>query len=271
MPNARAVPARAREVAVGVRTVAAGLRAWARAPRLLGLGVLPGLLVGAVLGIGLGVLAVNVGAVGRGLAGALGLDDGWLGDVAAVTASVAVLAASSLVAVALFATLTLTVGQPFFEAVSRRVDARLDAEPEGEPWWPALLRGIGEGIVTLAISIGVSLLLLGIGLLPVVGSVTAFTIGVLVGGRLLAIELTAYPMARRGIVARRDRVRALRPYRLRLVAFGAAVFLIFLLPLGAVLAMPAAVAGATLLVRDLPLAPPTPSDGAHGTGPDTPA
>ncbi|WP_062529322.1 EI24 domain-containing protein [Demequina rhizosphaerae] len=269
MPPARAVPALAREVAVGVRTAVSGLRAWAREPRLLGLGVLPGLLVAVLFGVVLGVLAVNLGAVGRAIAGALGADDGWVASVAAVTASVAVLAASSLFAVALFATLTLAIGQPFFEAISRRLDADLGAAPDDEPWWPALLRGLGEGVVTLAISIGVSLLLLGIGLLPVVGSVTAFSLGALVGGRLLAIELTAYPMARRGIVARRDRVRALRPYRLRVIAFGATVFLVFLLPLGAVLAMPAAVAGATLLVRALPALPAAPDSG-HGAGPDTP-
>ncbi|WP_062316577.1 EI24 domain-containing protein [Demequina maris] len=266
MPRASAVSSRAREVALGVRAVVDGLRAWGRAPRLLALGMVPGLLVATAFGVALGVLAVNVGAIGRAIAGALGADDGWIASVAAVTASIAVLAASSLVAVALFATLTLTIGQPFFEAISRRVDAELAGAPADEPWWPALVRGIGEGLVTLAISIGVSLLLLGIGLLPVVGSATAFALGALVGGRLLAIELVAYPMARRGIVARRDRVRALRPHRLRVIAFGATAFLIFLLPLGAVLAMPAVVAGATLLVRGLP----APPDTANGSGPDTP-
>ncbi|WP_062520397.1 EI24 domain-containing protein [Demequina silvatica] len=251
MPAARAVSRPAAEVIEGIRTAIDGLRGWARAPRLMLLGVIPGAIVAVLFGAALTVLVVNLGAIGEAVAEALGARDGWLASLVSVTASVAVLAASSLVAVALFATLTLAIGGPFFEAMSRRVDGDLEAAPE-EPWWPALRRGLAEALVTVAISLGVSLVLLLVGLLPVVGSATAFTVGALVGGRLLAIELTAYPMARRGVVARRDRVRALKPYRLRVIAFGALIFLLFLLPLGAVLAMPAAVVGATLLVRRLP-------------------
>ncbi|WP_062292537.1 EI24 domain-containing protein [Demequina phytophila] len=251
MPAARAVPRPAAEVIAGVRTAADGFRGWARAPRLMLLGMVPGAIVAAVFGVALTVLVLHLGAIGEAIADGLGAREGWLATLVSVTASVAVLAASSLVAVALFATLTLAIGGLFFEAMSRRVDADLAAAPE-EAWWPALRRGLAEGLVTLAISLGVSLVLLVVGLLPLVGSATAFTVGALVGGRLLAIELTAYPLARRGVVARRDRVRALRPYRLRVIGFGASVFLLFLLPLGAVLAMPAAVVGATLLVRGLP-------------------
>ncbi|WP_062464658.1 EI24 domain-containing protein [Demequina soli] len=254
MPPTRAATRLVPEAAAGVRTAVDGLRGWARAPRLMALGLVPGAIVAAVLGVGLGVLAVYLGRVGRDIAAGLGAGDGTWAALVAVTASIAVLAASSLVAVALFATLTLAVGQPFFEAISRRVDASLgglDAPAAEEPWARGLARGLGEGVVTLAISVGVSLLLLLVGLVPVVGSGAAFAVGALVGGRLLAIELTAYPMARRGIVSRRDRVAALRPYRARTVAFGAAVFLVFLLPLGALLAMPAAVVGATLLARQV--------------------
>ena len=78
-----------------------------------------------------------------------------------------------------------------------------------------------------------------------------FVLGALVGGRLLAIELTAYPLARRGIVSRSERIAALRPLRTRTVVFGACVFLTFLLPLGAVVAMPAAMVGATMLARQV--------------------
>ncbi|WP_062517218.1 EI24 domain-containing protein [Demequina gelatinilytica] len=245
-------PHAAAEVAAGVRTAVQGLRGWAREPRLLALGALPGVIVAAGLGIALGVLALNLSTIGSGLADAFGFEDGWAHGLVAATAAAAVMGAAALVSVALFTALTLAIGQPFFEAISRRVDATLGYEGEEveEAWTAAVARGLREGAVTVGISLGLSIGLLVVGLVPLVGSVAAFACGALLGGRLLAIELTAYPMARRGIVARRDRIAALRPHRPRVIAFGTTVFLVFLLPLGALLAMPTAVVGATLLVRD---------------------
>ncbi|MDN4486649.1 EI24 domain-containing protein [Demequina sp. SYSU T00039] len=240
-----------REPVEGVRAALRGLRTWATDPRAMLLGAVPGFVSLVVLAL---VVAVVVSRadwlgdrVGHGIGG-----DGWWGDLLAIAAAIAVVVAGGLVAVLLFATLTLTIGQPFFEAISRRVDERLgglvEAVPD-EPWTRAAIRGVGEGLITVAISIAVSLALFAVGLIPIAGSATAFALGALIGGRLLALELTSYPLARRGVVSRRERISALRPYRARTVAFGAAVFLLFLIPLGAVLAMPATIAGATILVR----------------------
>lgn len=234
-----------------------GLRAWVTDPRAMLLGLIPGVAASAVLVVAVVALVSHAGGIGDGIGHGLG-GDGWWGDVLAIAAAVAIAAAGGVVAILLFATLTLTIGQPFFEAISRRIDAReggIDAVETDEHWTRGLLRGLGEGLVTLAISLGVSVALFGVGLIPVAGSATAFVLGAVLGGRLLAIELTAYPFARRGIVSRRDRVRALRPFRIRTIAFGAAVFLIFLVPLGAVLAVPGAIAGATLLVRGVSAQP----------------
>lgn len=242
------------ETRAGITLAFSGAKARVRTPRLLAIGAVPSLITAVIVGVLLGVLLINVGEIGRAIASGVGVDGGALADVVAATAAIAVLAASTLVSVALFATVTLAIGQPFFEAISRRVDDSLGGlehpAPE-EPWHRALVRGAGESVVTVAISIGVSLGLLAVGLVPVVGSPTAFVLGALVGGRLLAIELTAYPLARRGIVSRRDRIAALRPLRTRTVVFGACVFLTFLLPLGAVVAMPAAMVGATMLARQV--------------------
>lgn len=242
------------ETRAGIGLAVAGARAWVRTPRLLAIGAVPSIMTAAIIGVVLGVLVVNIGEIGRAIASGVGADDGALAAVVAATAAVAILAASTLVSVALFATVTLAIGQPFFEAISRRVDDALGglAHPvPDEPWRRALVRGLGESAVTVAISIGVSLALLVVGLVPVVGSPLAFCLGAIVGGRLLAIELTAYPLARRGIVSRRARIAALRPFRLRTVVFGACVFLAFLVPLGAVVAMPAAMVGATMLARQV--------------------
>jgi CysZ protein len=71
-----------------------------------------------------------------------------------------------------------------------------------------------------------------------------------VGGWFLAIELVGVPFARRGLCLTQRRA-LLRANRSLTLGFGMAVFVCFLIPLGAVLVMPAAVAGGTLLARQV--------------------
>jgi CysZ protein len=75
-------------------------------------------------------------------------------------------------------------------------------------------------------------------------------LGAMVGGWVLALELTGVPFERRGLRFRHRRAM-LRQRRAMALGFGMATFVSFLVPLGAVFAMPAAVAGATLLSRRL--------------------
>jgi CysZ protein len=75
-------------------------------------------------------------------------------------------------------------------------------------------------------------------------------LGANVAGWFLALELTGTPFYRRGLRMRDRRVR-LRTRRTLALGFGVAVFVCFLIPLGAVLIMPAAVAGGTLLAREV--------------------
>ena len=72
--------------------------------------------------------------------------------------------------------------------------------------------------------------------------------GLLLLGWILALELTSVPFERRGLRFA-DRKRALRQHRPMARGFGAATFLCTVIPLFTVIAMPAAVAGATLLSR----------------------
>ena len=79
---------------------------------------------------------------------------------------------------------------------------------------------------------------------------------------LLADELTSRALTARGMVPAARR-RLMRKHRARVVGFGVATQLCFIVPLGAVATMPSAVAGATLLARSLldapaPRHPPTP-------------
>jgi CysZ protein len=100
--------------------------------------------------------------------------------------------------------------------------------------------------VGLSLLIGIPLFFGGF--IPVVGQFVVPVIGAAVGGWFLALELVGAPFYRRGLRLP-DRRRLLRANRPTALGFGVAVFLCFLIPLGAVLVMPAAVAGATLLTR----------------------
>ena len=75
-------------------------------------------------------------------------------------------------------------------------------------------------------------------------------LGVFLSGRLLARELMARPMEARGLTRRAPRP-APRTQRPRVLGFGVAVHLCFFVPGGAILVMPAAVAGRRCCDADL--------------------
>jgi len=107
------------------------------------------------------------------------------------------------------------------------------------------LRDSGRLILTTLL---IAIPLFVVGLIPIVGQVVAPVLGALVGGWFLALELTGVAFYRRGM-GLKDRRRMLRTQRTTAIGFGVAIFLCFLIPLGGVLIMPAAVAGGTLLAR----------------------
>ena len=110
--------------------------------------------------------------------------------------------------------------------------------------------GIGDTAVLVLLSIGASIVVALVGVIPVIGTVGAAVLGFLATARALSWELTLAPFGTRGLVGRDARL-ALRRRRSRSFGFGAAVQACFLIPFGAVIAMPAAAAGAILLVRDV--------------------
>ncbi|MFW7415122.1 EI24 domain-containing protein [Demequina sp. SO4-18] len=241
-----------REAASGAATAWRGLRTWSTSPGLMAWGLLPGAITAALFGGAAIVIATQLAGWSRSLA-SLVVDDGsWAHGAVQVIAALAVVAGSVLVAVYAFTAVTLTIGQPFFERIGRAVDARqgfVGAEPD-EHWARSLLRGVGEAVRLALLTLPLAAGLFLIGLVPVVGGIAAFVLGASIGGWFLALELTAYPLARRGHVSLVARRAVLRRNRAKVVGFGAAVFVLFLIPLGAALFMPAAVAGAALLVND---------------------
>jgi CysZ protein len=236
----------------GIATFFRGFRMWVTSPRLMLLGAVPALIVGTVVLAAFILVAMNVDALAEwSTPFADGWDEPWR-SVTRVAAGLAILLVLVLLSVTAFTALTLAVGDPFYERIWLAVEARLGGyEPAEElGFWASLRRGAIAGLRLLLPSVALGLCLFAVGLVPVVGGIAALVLGALLGGRLLATELLARPFDGRGIDGRgQSRIR--RRASARVGGFGTSAYLLFLLPLGAVFAMPAAVAGSAVLAREL--------------------
>lgn len=239
-----------RQFFTGAGLLGRGLGIVLRKPRLLGLGLLPALISGLLYGTALFFLIDYLPELSSTVTW---FADGWSESVREVTrvlAGLALIGASGLLGVLTFTAVTLLIGDPFYERISELVEDEFGGVP-GEVevgFWPSLRRSLVDSLrlISLTILIGIPLFLLGF--VPVVGQTVIPVLGGAIGGWLLAVELTGVPFQRRGqrLRHRRAVLGANRPLAL---GFGVAVFCCFLIPLGAILLMPAAIAGATLLAR----------------------
>jgi CysZ protein len=164
-----------------------------------------------------------------------------------VTVAIALFLGGLALAVVTFAAITLTIGEPFYEKLSAKVDGVEEAD--GQPWWRTLPRSVKDSLVTLMFVLMFTVPLFFLGFVPVLGQTVVPVLGAAVSGFFLTVELSTLGMERRGLL-RKDRFRLLRGNLPVTLGFGVAVFLLFMVPLVAVVAMPAAVAGAALMVRE---------------------
>ncbi|BCJ32566.1 membrane protein [Actinocatenispora thailandica] len=239
-----------REFLAGAGLLGRGIVLLFRSPRLLLLGALPALLAFAVLATGYTFLLVFLGDEADLLTPfADGWSPGWR-TTAHVAAGIALAGAGLVVAALLFTTLALTIGDPCYEAISRHTERQCGGLPDEVEvaWWRSLGRSARDALRMLVASAVTGVVLFAAGFLPAVGQTVVPVLGALIGGWYLALELTGVAYERRGLrLAQRRRV--LRRYRPRALGFGVAVFVLFLVPFGALIGTPAAVAGATLLAR----------------------
>jgi CysZ protein len=239
-----------REFLTGAGLLGRGLGLVLRNPRLLGLGLLPALLSGLVYAAALVTLIVFVDDLA---ATVTWFADDWSSpwrDLVRIVAGGALLGLGGLLGVLTFTAVTLLIGDPFYEKLSGEIESRFGGVPDEVevPLLQSLGRSLRDSLRLIGLSILLAIPLFLAGFLPVVGQTVVPVIGGAVGGWLLAVELTGAPFQRRG-KRLRDRRLALRGRRPLALGFGVAVFVCFLIPLGAVLLMPAAVAGAALLSR----------------------
>ncbi|MDQ1136390.1 CysZ protein [Microbacterium sp. SORGH_AS 1204] len=227
----------------GAGMLAHGLGQWRRTPGAMALGLIPGAVVGLVFGAAL---------VAWGLA-LPGLVDDWTpfaedwsptwAGVLRTAIGIASFGAAALVAIVSFTAVTLAIGEPVYDRIWRATErSAIGTVPDADyGFWRAAgdsARLVLRGVLAAAVAWAV-------GLVPLVGGALGFVTGVSLTGWLLADELTSRALSARGL-DRRARRALLRANRARALGFGVATQLCFLVPLGAVAVMPAAVAGSTL-------------------------
>lgn len=243
-----------REFFAGASFLGRGLRMWITSPRLMLLGALPALIVGMVYLAGIVVLLVNIETITVAISPfASAWEEPWRTGMR-VVAGAAVAAAGILLLAYTFVAVTLLVGDPFYERIWRAVETNLgDAPVEVQR---GLLRSLADALRLVALAVLVTLLLLVCGLIPGLGQLIALVLGALFGGWILALELTGFAFDARGFTLTQRR-RMLRAHRSRSLGFGVLTYLLFLIPGAAVIVMPAAVAGAALLSRNVLAEPAT--------------
>jgi CysZ protein len=240
------------DLVLGLRLYARGAAILLRSPRLLRLGALP-----AVVTVVLYVAAVVV--LGRFLPdlGALltPFARTWSAgarETAEAVAEIAVVAAAALVGVLTFVAVTLAIGGPFYERLSELVDDGVGPVPDGprRSASSSLWRGARDGLLLVVLSAVAGVLLFVAGFVPVLGQTVVPVVAALTGGRLLVLEFTAPALERRGIGFRARR-RLVRSRRVLGWAVGVPTYLLCLIPLVAVVAVPVGAAASTLLAREL--------------------
>ncbi|MFE9562297.1 EI24 domain-containing protein [Streptomyces sp. NPDC006487] len=241
-----------RDLAGGFGYLLAGQRWVLRHGRWLGFGLLPGLVslvlyAGALIGLGYGADDLTAWATPF----ADDWSSPWLGFFRGFLTAL-VFCLGLFLAVITFTAVTLLVGQPFYESLSEQVDRTEGGEvPESgltlaqELWISARdsLRILGRVLLF-------GILLFGLGFVPVIGQTVVPVLGFCVSGFFLAQELTSVALMRRRVQLT-EQLALLRGRRMLALGFGVPLVVSFLVPLVAVFLMPGAVAGATLMARDL--------------------
>lgn len=236
------------EFFTGVRMLLRGFGTWKRRPGLMALGLVPALIAGLLLAAALVPLALSLGVISDAVTP---FADGWLEPWRSAlrgAVGLVVFVAALALASAVFSALALAIGDPFYQRIWRAVEADLGDPPstDGGGFWSA----VGEGIRLVLLGVLVAVVVLLIGLVPLVGGALGAVIGVTLSGRLLARELTGRAFDARELT-QLERAALFSGSRARVLGFGVATQLCFLVPGGAVAVMPAAVAGSTILARSM--------------------
>ncbi len=241
-------PEAMREFWQGARTLIDGFGWWRRRPGAMIAGLIPAAIVGAVLTGALVALAFALPGLLEWLTPfAAGWEPVWR-DLLRWLIGIALLGGAVVVGIATFTALTLVVGEPFYDRIWRSVEQELGGRVPDAPY--GLASSIGDALGLLGRGLLAALGAGAVALVPLVGGPAAAVVGALLNGRVIADELSSRGLTARGLDAR-QRSALIRSQPARVLGFGVAVHVCFLVPFAAIVVMPAAVAGAALLARHL--------------------
>ncbi|MFI8874650.1 EI24 domain-containing protein [Streptomyces sp. NPDC055243] len=252
-----------RDLGRGFGYLMKGQRWVAQHGKQFGVGLLPGLITLLLYAAALVALALwGADFVGWATPFADDWSSPWIGLFRGFLTAL-LFALALLLSVITFTAFTLLVGQPFYESLSEKVDISVDgyAPESGLPLWRELWISARDSLRIVLRAAVWGILLFALGFIPVVGQTVVPVVGLCVTGFFLVEELTAVALQRRGVEAR-ERLALLRARRQLAWGFGTPLAVAFLVPFVAVFLMPGAVAGATLMARELM--------GEDGGGPDDP-
>ncbi|MCF3125393.1 MULTISPECIES: EI24 domain-containing protein [Streptomyces] len=241
-----------RDLGVGFGYLMKGQRWVAQHGKQYGWGLLPGLITLVLYAAALVSLALwGVDLVGWATPFADDWSSPWLGLFRGFLTAL-LFALALLLSVVTFTAVTLLIGEPFYESLSEQVDiSECGHAPEsGLPFWRDLWISARDSLRIVVRAAVWGVLLFALGFIPVVGQTVVPVIGFCVTGFFLVEELTAVAMQRRGVQLR-ERLALLRGRKQLAWGFGTPLAVAFLVPFVAVFLMPGAVAGATLMARDL--------------------
>lgn len=242
-----------KQAGAGLSLLRSGFAFMLARPKLMLLGAIPPLVTSVLMILGLVWLGLSAGGIAEAVTPfASGWGDGPRAGFRVLVAML-IVAAGLLVMVMAFTALTLTLGTPIYDKISEVVDRTAGGivAPVAYPVSVWLPRAIGQVTLTVLQSVGLALLLFGVGLIPVVGTPVAAVVGAMLGGWMVTRDLIGSPLERRGRPTLSDRSAAMKRNKALVLGFGVPLYLLLAIPFVAVLAFPAATAGGTLLARRL--------------------
>jgi CysZ protein len=240
------------EFATGLRLLGRGFAAYGRNPRLLLLGMIPAVISFLLLAVAWFFLLVFIDDLA---AAVTWFADDWSStwrELVRFGAGAGILIVAALISVLTYTALTLLIGDPFYEVISEKIEDELGGTPGATnlPWYRTILRNLADSVRLILFGVAVAIPLFLLGFVPVIGQTVVPVLDAIIGGWLIVVELTGIPFSRRGLRLK-DRRKMLRAHRPAALGFGIPVFVVLLLPLAAIVVVPAAVAGSTLLTRML--------------------
>lgn len=247
-----------KDFGAGVGLLLRGFRLVFSSPKRVLVGALPAVITAALMITGWVFLFMYIDSIAGWLTGfASSWSETWR-NVAEVAVGISVIAVGLGLSVLLFTAITIMIGGPFYEYIAEEVEDELGGVPEAEQvgWWRGLLVGLRGTLLLVGTSILFAIPLFFCGFIPVIGQTVVPVLAVCINGYLLGIELTGIPFTRRGRSFKQRR-QALATRRALVLGFAVPAYLLCLIPLAAIIVLPAAMAGGTVLSHRLLSGDPT--------------